>query len=841
MSEINTPNEDEKQTEIIVEPKKSNLPSATSVVEFTSVMAGKMAFLEKGMPFLDKVIFHISEHGGKHIHKILPITTSATVAVTLFVCYEQMASSGKLISSSFKQSDINLQSIFEFGKEFEGDLFQRMPFLDSSIQKDISNMIHNVSKNSLFVGDNITDVLQTIKYLDGISDYINLRVKTRSLLNNAKCVMYKSMIDDINMTMEGGGSDEPQQDKKQTPAVQSPLTTALKDDTITQAGFFLPTAAATGVGFILGIPLLSISLASCLYLLCAFCIFEYIKYKKTNELAEGYINELYEQLKQIKEKQNSIVSDSPNLSSIYEKLIILPESANPTREEKLKAIYGFKDNYLNKPELLKNDIKNIQTILLLTTRKCNVKELNNPKYYTRYEGEGKQIQIKNTSGDMVLNTTIPVNNTNPTNTTNKLKESIKQQLNIGDIDLQIENINEGDKNNPMILKKQKRIESNSRGDESPMTEVGNSSGDESPMTEVGNSSSDESQDYEPQDYEPQENTIPYETIYILGDINYLSDKDNITLTIIPKIPVYQCIDEINYFMDVLDVYYYWKENKHTDDDLIEIIKKRLSDTDTDAYGKFDCTDRKAVLKIERKLFDLVKYKYNDFRYRAALKRKQITNLFNYPGVTDKLTSEFKLLYIYSGLLELSRNSEPTEGISRERLEFINYKKSLSAELNREIEEVSLELVSIFSGSDLNTMLDFYDKQGKRIESIEQYIESWKFFIARYSGWHGLRSYALTTQRFSDFLNLLKQKSGNFYTITSDELEKYRCIIEEIYIEYNKNKGSLRKIKKKNKTKKKKRKNDKTNRKKRKINRRTKKKKKTKRKSKRKTKNNRLNK
>ena len=46
--------------------------------------------------------------------------------------------------------------------------------------------------------------------------------------------------------------------------------------------------------------------------------------------------------------------DSPNLSSIYEKLIILPESANPTREEKLTAIYGFKDNYLNKPELFAN-------------------------------------------------------------------------------------------------------------------------------------------------------------------------------------------------------------------------------------------------------------------------------------------------------------------------------------------------------------------------------------------------------------------------------------------------------------------------------------------------------
>jgi hypothetical protein len=830
MSEINTPNEDEKRTEIVVEPKKSNLPSATSVVEFTSIMAGKIAFLEKGMPFLDKVIFHISEHGGKHIHKILPITTSATVAVTLFLCYEQMASSGKLISSSFEQSDINLQSIFEFGKEFEGDLFQRMPFLDSSIQKDISNMINTVSKNSLFVGDNITEVLQTIKYLDGISDYINLRVKTRSLLNNAKCVMYKSMVDDINMFMEGGGSDEPQKDKKQTPAVQLPLTTALKDDTITQAGIFLPTAAATGVGFILGIPLLSISLASCLYLLCVFCISEYVKYKKTNELAEGYINELYEQLKQIKEKQNSIVSDNPNLSSIYEKLIILPESANPTREEKLTAIYGFKDNYLNKPELLKNDIKNIQTILLLTTRKCNVKELINPKYYTRYEGEGKQIQIKNTSGNVVLNTTIPVNNTNTTNTTNKLKESIKQQLNIGDIDLQIENINEGDKNNPMILKKQKRMESNSRGDESPITEVGNSSGDESPITEVGDSSGDESQE----GY-LQENTIPYETIYILGDINYLSDKDNITLTIIPKIPVYQCIDEINYFMDVLDVYYYWKENKHTDDGLIQIIKNILKDTDTDAYRNFDCTDRKAVLKIERKLFNLVKYKYNAGRFRSALKRKQITNLFNYPGVTDKLTSEFKLLYIYSGLLELSRNSEPTEGISRERLEFINYKKSLSPELNREIEKISLELVSIFNGSELNTMLDFYDKQGKRIESIEKYIESWKFFITRYSGWHGLRSIALTTQR-SDFLNLLKQKSGNFYTITSDELEKYRSIIEEIYIEYNINKGSIRKTRrKKHKTKKKKRKNNKTNRKKRKINRRTKKKKKTKRKSKRKTK------
>ena len=128
MSEINTANEGEKQPEIVVPQKKSNLPSAMSVFKFSSIMAGKMALLEKGTPFLDKVIFHISEQGGKHIYKILPITTTATVAISLFVCYEQFTSSNKIISEHLKQVDTNLQSIFEFGKKFKGDLFERTPF-----------------------------------------------------------------------------------------------------------------------------------------------------------------------------------------------------------------------------------------------------------------------------------------------------------------------------------------------------------------------------------------------------------------------------------------------------------------------------------------------------------------------------------------------------------------------------------------------------------------------------------------------------------------------------------------------------------------------------------------
>jgi hypothetical protein len=775
--------------------------------EFKLAAAGKLTLTDVGGVLLD----------GIGLKKISGISGEIVISVPLlvYVLYIQTFSSGSTYQSFQSQSTINEKRMRELTKQYKQDLFDKMPSLDKTTKRQLSEKLDFMASGEIFKGDNISSLLQIMTNFDVIQRYIQISINVNTIVAKLKCSVYESIFEQVRGS-EGGGTEEDNDE----PKVQLPLSKQLNLNVQEQVlhnvsgavtSLALPSLVTKGVTA-LGVKEAALTVAGFHVIPVAFgiltCVISYHimkhymtkKNKLEQELVNKFINEVYEKL--------SILKADESESHPIVQLITLSDNPEPSIQEKEQVIDDIVTNFTKQPELLDDYFKMLQFILIGSNSKCNVKEVDRSNLYKRkYTGKRRVFRInkgKRTNFSTKLTKEY---------TLESFKKAVKRNFELpsdSEINLMLEESKVKDKDDPRILKQFNRQVMVQGGNprpppygtqpqlsltpqlsmtpEAPPTEDTGEPGSASSMGSIAPTEPSTRSTPTPTSKTPTQlhqlhqlhleplttsetdGETPmgdWKTQYIVGDINYLNEYHG-TLTIVPKQPLYECIDRIDFCMSVLDLYYYWIKHKSDPDNVLcQEIREYFSQ-----MNQVTCDDRPTILDIDRFLYNL-----SGFRDRGTyrLTRKSKTRLFKQPELST-LDEHNKLLYIYSGLQELSRTNEAEEDNSQVRKNFIEYRTTASD--TERVKSESEKLSALFP-EDIRSQLQEIEKSILKHIMIEKYAPSWNSFLKDKTWW-----IANTTRgETREFLSILTQHAQNFHTLEYDVLEQYGDIIEEIYTTY----------------------------------------------------------
>jgi len=441
----------------------------------------------------------------------------------VFVCMLLMAS--KMVTSGYiEQSGANQQALNNISDDNKRELFNKM----NSLDQDTFNLIHkgvdNLNKSDVYQGEIVTELIQKMNIFAVIYSIIKSQNNNIRLIHNLKQSIYDSFKDDGEIseqgTITGGGPPKAK--------VVSSLPKQQSIETRTFAGLTATGATQLGLSLLLG-PHFGVIVG-----IGGAIIFTAIAIRKrltnrSNAKAkeEEYINSLYEKIKGMNDaiKNNTVIKEERDKLQAHPLLKSISNYVwkdNPTIQDKIKLIDSINDNYTNNTKQLKEDMKQLQYLLIMSmSGKCNVKEINRDRLYNEKLPDNiERLVIKQTL--VKVNETVYTIDLKPEMSVVELKNKIKEKYNINnEIDLILDErfIPEGEKNSLYILK------------------------------------------------------VPSykETKYILGNINFISDKYRGVITIENsenRKTIYECINRVRFLMSILDLYCHWIKNKHKENDRI---------------------------------------------------------------------------------------------------------------------------------------------------------------------------------------------------------------------------------------------------------------------------------